>query len=283
MAFLSGWRCSSLCCMASHVSPDAPVARISRAPRLVTLAVLGALCVGVLLWKRELVSFDAPFDPLLAGLWAVMAILATQCRSVQRDVVVVGVALVGGFAIEAWGTQTGLWSYYSDERPPLWIIPAWPAAALATERLGRPLARWVGRARVSVQRAAYRTVAGAFVLAMAVFIGPTFVSPVSWGVIVVMALLAMSAGGSQTKLARFFAGAAFGYGLEYWGTTRGCWTYYTGEEPPVLAAFAHGFASVAFAEGAYWLNVVLRRVAAIWASHKTPKTMLATGQKAEYR
>ena len=38
--------------------------------------------------------------------------------------------------------------------------------------------------------------------------------------------------------------------LEYWGTSRGCWTYYTGETPPLIAAIAHGFASVAFARGA---------------------------------
>ena len=45
-------------------------------------------------------------------------------------------------------------------------------------------------------------------------------------------------------------GTALGYFLELWGTTRECWTYYTQATPPVIAAFAHGFASVAFGRAA---------------------------------
>jgi hypothetical protein len=37
-----------------------------------------------------------------------------------------------------------------------------------------------------------------------------------------------------------------GYFLEVWGTTRGCWIYYTNEMPPVFAVLAHGMAAVAF-------------------------------------
>jgi hypothetical protein len=44
----------------------------------------------------------------------------------------------------------------------------------------------------------------------------------------------------------FLMGAALGYFLERWGTSRLCWTYYTRETPPVFAVFAHGMASVSF-------------------------------------
>ena len=45
--------------------------------------------------------------------------------------------MIGGLVIEAWGTQTLLWTYYTAERPPLWIIPAWPIASLTIDRLAR--------------------------------------------------------------------------------------------------------------------------------------------------
>jgi hypothetical protein len=44
----------------------------------------------------------------------------------------------------------------------------------------------------------------------------------------------------------FLAGAVLGIFLEYWGTTRECWTYYTLQKPPLFAVLAHGLASVAF-------------------------------------
>jgi hypothetical protein len=44
----------------------------------------------------------------------------------------------------------------------------------------------------------------------------------------------------------FIAGTALGYFLELWGTTRECWTYYTGQTPPLFAVLAHGMAAVAF-------------------------------------
>lgn len=60
----------------------------------------------------------------------------------------------------------------------------------------------------------------------------------------------------------FIAGAALGVFLEYWGTTRFCWTYYTREKPPFEAALAHGFATVAFArgvQGMFWVKRLLWR------------------------
>jgi hypothetical protein len=57
----------------------------------------------------------------------------------------------------------------------------------------------------------------------------------------------------RTAISTFAAGAALGYFLELWGTTRGCWVYYTHETPPAFAVLAHGMAAVAF-----WRVLVLR-------------------------
>jgi len=42
----------------------------------------------------------------------------------RKDLPLALIALAGEFIIEAWGTLSGLWTYYTFETPPLWIIPA---------------------------------------------------------------------------------------------------------------------------------------------------------------
>jgi hypothetical protein len=74
-------------------------------------------------------------DWLLLGVFAGMTLLIMARADVKRDLRTVAVGLLGGLVIEGWGTQTGLWTYYTLERPPLWIIPAWPIASLAIDRL----------------------------------------------------------------------------------------------------------------------------------------------------
>jgi len=64
----------------------------------------------------------------------------------------------------------------------------------------------------------------------------------------------------RRDLAILLAGALLGIFLEYWGTSRWCWRYYTKEEPPWVAAVAHGFASVAFARGVWAAGGLLSRL-----------------------
>jgi hypothetical protein len=71
------------------------------------------------------------FDWLLVGIWLAMSLLIMARANMKADARIVFVGFVGGLVIESWGTQTNLWFYYTAERPPLWIIPAWPIAALA--------------------------------------------------------------------------------------------------------------------------------------------------------
>jgi hypothetical protein len=85
------------------------------------------------------------FDWLLVGVWLAMSLLIMAKANLRYDARIVFVGFVGGLVIESWGTQTNLWHYYTTERPPLWIIPAWPIAALATDRLMRLLQHGVQR------------------------------------------------------------------------------------------------------------------------------------------
>ena len=72
----------------------------------------------------------------LAIFW-VMSLLIMAGADVKHDIWIAAVGLAGGLAIEGWGTQTHLWRYDTGERPPLWIIPAWPIANLAINRIVR--------------------------------------------------------------------------------------------------------------------------------------------------
>src|SRR5918993_375865 len=78
-------------------------------------------------------------DWLLLGIFAFMSVTIIACANLKTDVLIIFVGICGGLAIESWGTQTNLWFYYTDERPPLWIIPAWPIASLSIDRITRGL------------------------------------------------------------------------------------------------------------------------------------------------
>jgi hypothetical protein len=77
----------------------------------------------------------------------------------------------------------------------------------------------------------------------------------------IMIGVAVSTRTPRRDVVLFVMGTALGYGLEYWGTTRECWTYHTGETPPLVTAFAHGFASVAFWRASQVFHTVMDMVA----------------------
>jgi hypothetical protein len=66
------------------------------------------------------------------------------------------------------------------------------------------------------------------------------------GALLLCALLILSPGDRKAAVLIFLAGSGLGYFLELWGTTRGCWIYYTRETPPLFAVLAHGMAAMAF-------------------------------------
>jgi len=220
------------------------------------------------------------FDWLLVGIWLAMSLLIMAGADLRVDAWIVFVGFVGGLVIESWGTQTNIWWYYTAERPPLWIIPAWPIASLSIDRLVRMLRKWfpgkdlprntqrVLRKNIknsanfaisAVYKLLYGLVFPAFFALMLVFVWPTLDKYFTILALILVALLILTPTDYRIAVLTFAAGSGLGYFLELWGTTRGCWTYYTLATPPVFAVFAHGMAAVAFWRVILLLQKVVRK------------------------
>ena len=205
-------------------------------------------------------------DWLLVGIFAFMSLTIMAQANLRRDALIVFVGMVGGLVIEAWGTQTNLWHYYTAERPPLWIIPAWPIASLSIDRITRGMNWGVKRflntkyikfhegrtldtsdtSETFFFRVIYWLIFIAFFALMLYFVAPTFGKSYTLMALLLVALLTLTPTNYRYAVLTFVAGAGLGYFLELWGTTRQCWTYYTLQTPPFFAVMAHGMAAVAF-------------------------------------
>jgi hypothetical protein len=185
-------------------------------------------------------------DWLLIGIFLFMSLTIVARADLRNDGLIILVGTVGGLVIEAWGTQTNLWHYYTSERPPLWIVPAWPIATLSIDRITRALGHLLPSESRRTYKAVYWAVFGPFLALMLVFVAPTFEKPYTILALLLCALLVATPTDHRLTLLIFLAGSGLGYFLERWGTTRECWTYYTNQTPPLFAVFAHGMAAVAF-------------------------------------
>lgn len=262
----------------SPVSPD-PVTRFVTAvragydrnsARVLVLLAVSYVAVAVI-WNR-LIDLSRGMDWLLAGIWAFMTAVLCWRIDPRRDAVRALVGFLGGLLIEAWGTQTDLWSYYTAERPPPWIIPAWPVAALTIDRLAFLLDPLLPPGRLD---AAWRVLLPAFVAYMTWFVWPSVHLWGTWLAIVGMLLVLGIPGSRREDVCLFVGGSLLGIFLEYWGTSRWCWRYYTHEVPPLPAVLAHGFASVAFARGAGLLDALTgwrRSLLRGGAGHRLPRS-----------
>ncbi len=185
-------------------------------------------------------------DWLLLGIFVFMSLTIMAHANLKVDGLIVFVGMLGGLVIESWGTQTNLWHYYTTERPPLWILPAWPIASLSIDRITRTLNHLLPKTNGPIFRTLYWLTFGGFYMLMVWFVAPTFDKPYTIGALLICALMILTPINQRTALLVFAAGAGLGYFLELWGTTRECWIYYTGETPPLFAVLAHGMAAVAF-------------------------------------
>lgn len=203
--------------------------------------VVGYVGIAVI-WNRY-IDLSLGMDWLLAGIWTFMTALLCWGISPRRELIRAAIGLAGGLYIEAWGTVTNIWWYFTTERPPIWILPAWPVAVIAIDRLSRALDlllpdedyRWIWWGTLPP-----------FVVMMTMFVRPYMHEPLTQLSFVAMLVVLVSPGDTRQDVTLMLAGSGLGVFLEYWGTSRHCWNYYTGEIPPVAAVFAHGFASVAF-------------------------------------
>lgn len=223
------------------------------------LAVMGLIaCLWWPLAREAFVADDGwsgewrwHFDWLLAGNFLAMFLLIMAKADWRVDLNVALAGLAGGLAIECWGTQTNLWTYYTAERPPVWIIPAWFISSLAIDRLAR-LLDWAAMnckwfvAGERFFRVVYWVLFTAFYALMARFVAPTWEKSLTWVAMILCGLVIITPTNHRWATLTFLAGSGLGYFLERWGTTHECWTYYTRQMPPLFAAPAHGMACVAF-------------------------------------
>ncbi|MDY6877785.1 MAG: hypothetical protein SWK90_16510 [Chloroflexota bacterium] len=205
-------------------------------------------------WSRPL---WLQVDWLLLSIFAAMSLLIMAGANLKADVLIILVGLCGGLVIESWGTQTELWTYYTLERPPLWIIPAWPIASLSIDRLVRLLHLLVTNLDSRLWRSLYWPIFVAFYALMLLFVWPTMDKSLTWMALALCAFLILTPTDYRLAVLTFAAGMGLGYFLERWGTTRLCWTYYTQAKPPLFAVLAHGMAAVAF-----WRTGLLARLLA---------------------
>ena len=227
------------------------------------------------------------FDWLLVVIWLVMSLLIMAGADLKVDAWIIFVGFFGGLVIESWGTQTEIWWYYTAERPPLWIIPAWPIASLSIDRLVRLLRRGnqVTSAEIKPQpekfllservpawlfKGIYWLVFPAFFTLMLAYVWPTLDKSFTILSLILVALLILTPTDHHLAVLTFAAGSALGYFLELWGTTRQCWTYYTLGTPPLFAVLAHGLAAVAFWRAALVLQRFKTKAASVDREHSSP-------------
>jgi hypothetical protein len=207
-------------------------------------------------------------DWLLLSVFAFMSLTIVARADLKTDALIVFVGVCGGLAIESWGTQTNLWHYYTAERPPLWIIPAWPIASLSIDRITRLLNLITtkvtkgheGKTFVDfvsfVFKPLYWLTFAFFISLLLVFVAPTFDKSYTLLSLALCILLILTPTNYRYAFLTFVAGAGLGYYLELWGTTRECWTYYTYQTPPLFAVLAHGMAAVAFWRAGLMVKII---------------------------
>jgi hypothetical protein len=212
-------------------------------------------------------------DWLLIGVFAFMSITIIARADLKTDLLIIFVGICGGLAIESWGTQTNLWFYYTDERPPLWIIPAWPIASLSIDRITRTLNFLTTkltkeRKGEKLFKIPYWLTFGSFLLLMVAFVAPTFDKTYTWLSLGLCVLLILTPPDHRFAWLTFLAGVGLGYYLELWGTTRQCWTYYTYQTPPLFAVLAHGMAAVVFWRAGLVLRSVVEKLKGFELRHR---------------
>ncbi len=180
----------------------------------VFLAIVGLILI---VWWPLVVEYTSTYDAryplwaqldwLLVGVFAAMSLLIMARADVRSDWVILLVGMGGGLVIETWGTQTQLWTYYTLERPPLWIIPAWPIASLSIDRLYRLLLRLTRSWQPSVFRWLYWTIMPGFLAIMIAFVGPTFDKSLTWAALALCILLTLTPHDERGAVLTFLAGA----------------------------------------------------------------------------
>lgn len=205
-------------------------------------AAVAGLFAAVALWRRDLVLEAARvslavlhrggpaagrlvFEAALFGviLLVTWRVLSSSPVRPAHDAKVLALAAVLGWVVEAWGTRTGLWTYYTGEAPPPWIVPVWPLGAALVERLAA--GRRPGTA------AGYWLASGLALACAGSFLGARLAEP---AVLLGLGAIALGLGvGARPaeELPVLLTGMASVFFADLWGTTNGCWAYFRHREP----------------------------------------------------
>ena len=158
------------------------------------------------------ISIWRQIDWLLLGIFTTMTFLIMANADIKKDWVIVLIGLFGGLTIEGWGTQTLLWTYYTNERPPLWIIPAWPVASLSIDRLFKMLYLISKQAPEAVCKIIYWVVFPLFYALMLHFVSPTIEKSLTIMALLLCAFIILTPTHYRAMLLTFVAGGAPGSG-----------------------------------------------------------------------
>jgi|GEM_PF-4120765 len=158
-----------------------------------------ALMIGYVWWPlaRSYLSYLSHgggsllqrIDWLFIGIFGFMSLLFVFAADLRQDAVLFFVGLAGGGVIESWGTQTQLWTYFTQERPPPWILPAWGLANLAVFRLVRFLDLILPEERPALYKTLYWIVFAVFLFFLFAFVRHTFDKPFTWGAVLLVHFL----------------------------------------------------------------------------------------------
>jgi hypothetical protein len=240
-------------------NPARPGLRWTRSSWVLISSFLFVIGLILIVWWPLVEEYAAYFQPqvpwwqqtdwLLILIFLFMSAAVTINADLRKDWLLVCVGFVGGFVIEFWGTNTELWAYYTGERPPLWIIPAWPIAAITIKRMARLTSPILKHISLNLQKRLFYACLIIFIGLFLLFVGQHTFHPANFAVLAVAIGIILIPQDRGNSWLTFVMGSLLGLFLEYWGTSRECWQYYNHAVPPLFSVLAHGFASVVFWQG----------------------------------
>lgn len=222
---------------------------MSRRGRIFYAAAAAGLLAAVAFWRRDLfvqasqvtmaqlqrgglARWRVIGEAVLLGAIVLMTVRTVPARiTPRRDALIVFFASLLGWIVEAWGTRTGVWSYYTGETPPLWIIPGWTLGALVIDRAAdKAAARWGGWIALR-DRGIYWGYAAAYALVFWAFVLPA--APRVSSAAVFSLLGAGLIFRPDPRDARYLVtGLVYVFFADFWGTTNHCWSYYAQSRVP---------------------------------------------------
>ena len=201
-------------------------------------------------------GWAAHMDWLLAGLGIFFFVCTALDPNPRHDLATIAAGMLGGAIIEVWGTRAGLWYYYTGERPPLWILPAWGMSALSNEkmqRLSMTLLPHAARENLLTDREGSGLTRACYFATMALLVSfylywswPAISHPYTFFTTTLIVAALASPRYPAYAFSLFLNGALLGIFLEIWGTGRHCWNYYDGKTPSPFPIFGHGIAALCF-------------------------------------